>query len=210
MQVGILYKNILICLFDLLNSPSDNVIEEQSNEAYDRQPTMKQGPQNKLEPLNSKEPKKEVRKETPPFFRIWYGLRKDDIAKILLGSSAAAISGISKPLFGYFIMTIGVAYYETNATKKVGQYSLIFFGAGMITLASSILQHYIYGVIGEKAMINLREALFSCMPYENFLHSFCQYLARVFIVHNMTSFYLNIMQLFSGMNLVGLKSQKMA
>ncbi|XP_047049018.1 ABC transporter B family member 19-like [Lolium rigidum] len=142
-------------------SPSDNVIEEQSNEAYDRQPTMKQGPQNKLEPLNSKQPKKEVRKETPPFFRIWYGLRKDDIAKILLGSSAAAISGISKPLFGYFIMTIGVAYYETNATKKVGQYSLIFFGAGMITLASSILQHYIYGVIGEKAMINLREALFS-------------------------------------------------
>jgi ATP-binding cassette subfamily B (MDR/TAP) protein 1 len=169
MQVGILYKNILICLFDLLNSPSDNVIEEQSNEAYDRQPTMKQGPQNKLEPLNSKQPKKEVRKETPPFFRIWYGLRKDDIAKILLGSSAAAISGISKPLFGYFIMTIGVAYYETNATKKVGQYSLIFFGAGMITLASSILQHYIYGVIGEKAMINLREALFSCMPYDNFL-----------------------------------------
>ncbi|CAM0911259.1 unnamed protein product [Alopecurus aequalis] len=31
----------------------------------------------------------------------------------------------------------------------------------MITLASSILQHYIYGVIGEKAMKNLREALFS-------------------------------------------------
>lgn len=128
---------------------------------------MKQGLQNKLE--RSKQPKQEVRKETHPFFRIWYGLRKDDIAKILLGSSAAAISGISKPLFGYFIMTIGVAYYDPDAKRKVSKYSLIFFGAGMVTLASSILQHYIYGVIGEKAMKNLREALFSCMSYENFL-----------------------------------------
>ncbi|KQJ95404.1 hypothetical protein BRADI_3g17020v3 [Brachypodium distachyon] len=121
--------------------------------------SMKQGLQNKLE--RSKQPKQEVRKETHPFFRIWYGLRKDDIAKILLGSSAAAISGISKPLFGYFIMTIGVAYYDPDAKRKVSKYSLIFFGAGMVTLASSILQHYIYGVIGEKAMKNLREALFS-------------------------------------------------
>ncbi|XP_024318252.1 ABC transporter B family member 14 [Brachypodium distachyon] len=140
-------------------SPSDNVIQEQTDEAYNKQHSMKQGLQNKLE--RSKQPKQEVRKETHPFFRIWYGLRKDDIAKILLGSSAAAISGISKPLFGYFIMTIGVAYYDPDAKRKVSKYSLIFFGAGMVTLASSILQHYIYGVIGEKAMKNLREALFS-------------------------------------------------
>ena len=154
-----------------MNSPSDNVIEEQTAEAYNKEPSMKQGTQNKLERLYSKQPKKVVRKEIPPFFRVWYGLRKDDIAKILLGSSAAAISGISKPLFGYFIMTIGVAYYDPDAKRKVSKYSLIFFGAGMITLASSILQHYIYGVIGEKAMKNLREALFSCMSYDNFIHS---------------------------------------
>jgi ATP-binding cassette subfamily B (MDR/TAP) protein 1 len=146
-----------------LNSPSDNVVEEQTYEAYNREPFMKQEPQDKLGRLNTKETKQEFRKETPPFFRIWYGLQKDDIAKILLGSSAAAISGISKPLFGYFIMTIGVAYYDPDAKRKVSKYSLIFFGAGMVTLASSILQHYIYGVVGEKAMKNLREALFSCM-----------------------------------------------
>ncbi|KAI4972781.1 hypothetical protein ZWY2020_003706 [Hordeum vulgare] len=146
----------------MVASPCDNkVIEEQTDEAYNRQPSTKQGQQNKLEPLNSKQSKQEVGKEIPPFFRIWYGLHKDDIAKILLGSSAAAISGISKPLFGYFIMTIGVAYYDSDAKRKVSKYSLIFFGAGMVTLASSILQHYIYGVIGETAMKNLREALFS-------------------------------------------------
>lgn len=145
----------------MVASPSDKIIEEQTDEAYNRQPSTKQGQQNKLEPLNSKKSKQEVRKEIPPFFRIWYGLPRDDIAKILLGSSAAAISGISKPLFGYFIMTIGVAYYDQDAKRKVSKYSLIFFGAGMVTLASSILQHYIYGVIGETAMKHLREALFS-------------------------------------------------
>uniref|UniRef100_A0A0E0LRA5 MDR-like ABC transporter n=1 Tax=Oryza punctata TaxID=4537 RepID=A0A0E0LRA5_ORYPU len=126
-------------------SSSDNVIEDEIDEVYDRQLSPKQGQKNKLEQLNSKQPKQE----------------KDDIAKILLGSSAAAISGISKPLFGYFIMTIGVAYYDLDAKRKVSKYSLIFFTAGVITLASNIFQHYIYGVVGEKAMKNLREAIFS-------------------------------------------------
>lgn len=145
---------------------------------YDRQLSPKQGQQNKLEQLNSKQPKQEVRKEIHPFFRLWYGLQKDDIAKILLGSSSAAISGISKPLFGYFIMTIGVAYYDLDAKRKVSKYSLIFFTAGVITLASNIFQHYIYGVVGEKAMKNLREAIFSCMFYESFLSCTSQYLER--------------------------------
>ncbi|TVU42770.1 hypothetical protein EJB05_09191, partial [Eragrostis curvula] len=141
-----------------VGSASDSVIE-QIDEACDRQSTTKQEPENKVEKVNSKQPKQET--NIHPFFRLWYGLRKDDIMKILLGSSAAAISGISKPLFGYYIMTIGVAYYDPDAKRKVSKYSLIFFAAGMITMASNILQHYIYGVVGEKAMKNLREAIFS-------------------------------------------------
>ncbi|KAL6659318.1 hypothetical protein ACP70R_003358 [Stipagrostis hirtigluma subsp. patula] len=146
-----------------IESATDNVIEEQIDEAYIKQSSTKQGPNNKLERVNSKKPKQEVGKEIHPFFRLWYGLRKDDIMKILLGSSAAAISGISKPLFGYFIMTIGVAYYDPDAKRKVSKYSLIFFTAGMITLVSNIVQHYIYGIVGEKAMKNLKEALFSAV-----------------------------------------------
>ncbi|KAF8669995.1 hypothetical protein HU200_051180 [Digitaria exilis] len=142
---------------------SDNVIEEQVSEAHVRQSSTKQGTKNKLERVESKQHKKEIVREIHPFFRLWYGLHKEEILKILFGSSAAAISGISKPLFGYFIMTIGVAYYDPDAKRKVSKYSLIFFTAGMITLVSNILQHYIYGIIGEKAMKNLREALFSAV-----------------------------------------------
>ncbi|RCV30020.1 hypothetical protein SETIT_6G060300v2 [Setaria italica] len=136
---------------------------EQIGEAHIRQSSTKQGTKNKLDRVESKQPKKEIVREIHPFFRLWYGLHKEDILKILFGSSAAAISGISKPLFGYFIMTIGVAYYDPDAKRKVSKYSLIFFTAGMVTLVSNILQHYIYGVVGEKAMKNLREALFSAV-----------------------------------------------
>lgn len=142
-------------------------MEEQIGEAHIKQFSTNQGPKKKLERLESEQPRNENVKETHPFFRLWYGLRKEDIMKILFGSSAAAISGISKPLFGYFIMTIGVAYYDPDAKKKVTKYSLIFFTAGMVTMVSNILQHYIYGIIGERAMKNLREALFSGMSHEN-------------------------------------------
>ncbi|KAL6857030.1 hypothetical protein ACP4OV_018412 [Aristida adscensionis] len=146
-----------------VESITDNVMEEQIDEEHIRQSSTKQEPKNKPERMSSKQPKQDVGKETYRFFRLWYGLRKDDIMKILFGSSAAAFSGISKPLFGYFIMTIGVAYYEPDAKRKVSKYSLIFFTTGMITLVSNILQHYIYGIVGEKAMKNLKEALFSAV-----------------------------------------------
>ncbi|CAO2176463.1 unnamed protein product [Urochloa humidicola] len=144
-------------------STSDNVIEEQISEAHISQSSTNQETKNKLERMESKQLNKEIVREIHPFFRLWYGLHKEDILNILFGSSAAAISGISKPLFGYFIMTIGVAYYDPDAKRKVSKYSLIFFGAGMVTLISNILQHYIYGIVGEKAMKNLREALFSAV-----------------------------------------------
>lgn len=60
-------------------------------------------------------------------------------------------------------MTIGVAYYKQDARKRVEKYSIIFFIVGFLTLVSHIIQHYLYGLVGEKAMKNLREALFSGM-----------------------------------------------
>ncbi|ONK59061.1 uncharacterized protein A4U43_C08F2580 [Asparagus officinalis] len=107
-----------------------------------------------------KEMHKTKRKEVP-FLRIWFGLKNADFGKTILGSFAAAISGISKPLFGFFIMTIGIAYYKPDATRRVGWYSLMFTGVGFLTLVTHAVQHYFYGIVGEKAMRNLREALFS-------------------------------------------------
>lgn len=117
----------------------------------------------KSEPINPNPTKgrKITKSRSAGFSRIWYGLNKFEFAKVALGSFGAAFSGISKPLFGFYIMTIGVAYYKEDAKTQVGKYSIIFTVVGLLTLIAHILQHYHYGLVGEKAMGNLRVALFS-------------------------------------------------
>lgn len=109
----------------------------------------------------SKQEKQEEKTKTAIFFRIWFDLKRKEVIKIVLGSFAAGFSGISKPVFGFYIITIGVAYYEDHARRKVGWFSVIFSAIGLLSLFSNTLQHYFFGVVGEKAMTNLRRALYS-------------------------------------------------
>lgn len=102
------------------------------------------------------------------FFRLWFGLNRNELVKTAIGSFAAAFSGISKPIFGFFIITIGVAYYKPDSKEKVGKYSLIFSSIGLLSLISHTLQHYFFGIIGEKAMRNLRQALYSGNVLNNY------------------------------------------
>lgn len=118
----------------------------------------------------SQSPKQEEqndRTKSAIFLRIWFGLQKKEILKTAIGSFAAAFSGISKPVFGFFIITVGVAYYHPDAKKKVGWYSIIFALIGLLSLFTHTLQHYFFGVVGEKAMTNLRQALYSGINYSS-------------------------------------------
>lgn len=119
----------------------------------------------------SMQEKQIIKRKAVPFFRIWFGLNKQEIGKSAIGSFAAALSGISKPLFGFFIMTIGVAYYKPDAKRQVGLYSVIFCAVGLVALVTHTLQHYFYGMVGEKAMTNLRQALYSGIIFPSFLFS---------------------------------------
>ena len=119
---------------------------------------------NSFRELNESTKQEEVKgneKKTIIFFRIWFGLKHRELVKLIIGSIAAAFSGISKPVFGYYIITIGVAYYNNDPERHVGHYSLIFSLIGLFSLFTHILQHYFFGVVGEKAMINLRKALYT-------------------------------------------------
>ncbi|KAG6745468.1 hypothetical protein POTOM_049955 [Populus tomentosa] len=111
--------------------------------------------------LPCKRTRKEGRKLASPFFRIWFGLEHKDLVKIVIGSVAAAFSGISKPFFGYFIITVGVTYYKEDANRRVGWFSIMFALIGLLSLFTHTLQHYFFGAVGEKAMANLRQALYS-------------------------------------------------
>ncbi|RCV30019.1 hypothetical protein SETIT_6G060200v2 [Setaria italica] len=109
----------------------------------------------------TEQPKQPIRKRTSTFYRIFLGTFKLLPGKVLMGSTAAAISGISRPIFAFYIMTVGMAYLEPDAKSIVSKYSIILFLIGLLTFFSNIFQHYIYGLAGERATNNLREALFS-------------------------------------------------
>jgi ATP-binding cassette subfamily B (MDR/TAP) protein 1 len=111
------------------------------------------------------------RRNTSIFLRIWFGLKNRDLVKIVIGSFAAAFSGISKPVFGFSIITIGVAYTKKDAKREVGWYSIIFSLIGLLSLFSHTMQHYFFGMVGEKAMINLKQALYSGIQYSH--QNFC-------------------------------------
>jgi len=98
-------------------------------------------------------------------------LEHKDLVKTVIGSVAAAFSGISKPFFGYFIITVGVTYYKEDANRRVGWFSIMFALIGLLSLFTHTLQHYFFGAVGEKAMANLRQALYSGISYVNqYLH----------------------------------------
>ncbi|KAM3190904.1 hypothetical protein ACQJBY_068710 [Aegilops geniculata] len=139
---------------------TDQVEEEQDSATYKEQSFAAYEQEKKPEPT-SKQSKQSIRKRTSAFNRIFLGTFKLVPGKVLVGSTAAAISGISRPLFAFYIMTVGIAYFDADANKKVSKYSIILFLIGMLTFFSNIFQHYIYGLVGERAMNNLREALFS-------------------------------------------------
>lgn len=116
---------------------------------------------NRTPQLSPKKEELKGRKEKPIFFRIWFRLKKGEILKIAIGSSGAAFAGVSKPIFGFFIITIGVAYYKPDPENIVGKYSILFASVGFLSFFAHTLQHYFFGLVGEQAMTNLRQALYS-------------------------------------------------
>ncbi|KAH9321735.1 hypothetical protein KI387_016374 [Taxus chinensis] len=99
----------------------------------------------------------------PSLMKIILKMNAMEIGKIITGSVAAAIAGISKPLFGFFIMTIGIAYYNPHAMHKVKIYSHFFMGIALLVTIAHTLQHFFFGEVGEKIMKTLREKSFSAI-----------------------------------------------
>lgn len=148
------------------------------------------------------------RANTSMFFRIWFGLRKRELANVATGSIAAAFAGVSKPFFGFFIITVGVAYYQKDAKQLVGKYSIIFALIGLLALFMHTLQHYFYGVVGEKAMANLRKSLYSGtnLSYSNI--PICRSESKSYLKHILNLCCIKLLQVYYVMKLVGLRNQR--
>lgn len=103
-------------------------------------------------------------REPPSFWR----LAKLSFAEWLyavLGSIGAAIFGSFNPLLAYVIGLVVTAYYkldqEHHLRHEVDKWCLIIACMGIVTVVANFLQHFYFGIMGEKMTERVRRMMFS-------------------------------------------------
>ncbi|XP_074754153.1 ATP-binding cassette sub-family B member 5 isoform X2 [Athene noctua] len=117
---------------------------------------------------SGKKKKKELEKENlpdVPYSRI-LALNKPEWLYILLGVIAAAVSGGVHPAFAVLFGKIIGAFQETDTEKRSKNtlvLSLMFLLLGVITLATYIIQGFMFGKSGEILTMRLRSLSFRAL-----------------------------------------------
>ncbi|OIT36883.1 PREDICTED: ABC transporter B family member 6-like [Nicotiana attenuata] len=117
-------------------------------------------------PITSKEAKDTESREPPSFWRL-VELSLAEWLYALLGSTGAAIFGSFNPLLAYVISLIVTAYYRTDERhhlrRDVDRWCLIIACMGVVTVFANFLQHFYFGIMGEKMTERVRRMMFSAM-----------------------------------------------
>jgi ATP-binding cassette subfamily B (MDR/TAP) protein 1 len=81
----------------------------------------------------------------------------------VLGSIGAAIFGSFNPLLAYVISLIVTAYYrqEHHLRQDVDRWCLMIAIMGIVTVVANFLQHFYFGIMGEKMTERVRRMMFS-------------------------------------------------
>ncbi|KAG6554301.1 hypothetical protein Mapa_004217 [Marchantia paleacea] len=84
----------------------------------------------------------------------------------LLGSLGAALFGSFNPLFGFILSELVHTYYNAEGDdlkKQVSKWCLIIMGMGIVTVVVNFLQHFYFGIMGEKMTERVRRLMFSAI-----------------------------------------------
>jgi ATP-binding cassette subfamily B (MDR/TAP) protein 1 len=112
------------------------------------------------------EESKKQKTKAPSFWRL-VELSLAEYFYALLGSAGAACFGSFNPLLAYTISLIVVAYYRIGVRDvhdEVNKYCSFIVGMGIITVLANFLQHFYFGIMGEKMTERVRRMMFSGMP----------------------------------------------
>ncbi|GMI80686.1 P-glycoprotein 20, ATP-binding cassette B20 [Hibiscus trionum] len=105
-------------------------------------------------------------KEAPSFWRLAQ-LSFAEWLYAVLGSIGAAIFGSFNPLLAYVIALIVTAYYRRqehhHLRDEVDRWCLIIACMGIVTVVANFLQHFYFGIMGEKMTERVRRMMFSAM-----------------------------------------------
>ncbi|CAN8317297.1 unnamed protein product [Cochlearia groenlandica] len=104
-------------------------------------------------------------KDSPSFWRLAQ-LSFPEWLCAVLGSIGAAIFGSFNPLLAYVIALVVTAYYESSGShlrEEVNKWCLIIACMGVVTVVANFLQHFYFGIMGEKMTERVRRMMFSAM-----------------------------------------------
>lgn len=115
-------------------------------------------------PVKVKEAKNIPHRKTPSFWRL-AELSFAEWLYAVLGSTGAAIFGSFNPLLAYVIALIVAAYYRPDEgphlSHEVDKWCLIIACMGVVTVVANFLQHFYFGIMGEKMTERVRRMMFS-------------------------------------------------
>lgn len=115
-------------------------------------------------PMKMKEKKDARNRKAPSFWRL-VELSLAEWLYAVLGSTGAAIFGSFNPLLAYVISLIVMAYYTVephhHLREEVDKWCLIIACMGIVTVVANFLQHFYFGIMGEKMTERVRRMMFS-------------------------------------------------
>ncbi|VFQ62909.1 unnamed protein product [Cuscuta campestris] len=117
-------------------------------------------------PTKTREIKDTQHQEPPSFWRL-VELSLAEWFYAVLGSMGAALFGSFNPLLAYVIALIVTAYYriddKNHLENEVNKRCLIITCMGIVTVIANFLQHFYFGIMGEKMTERVRRMMFSAM-----------------------------------------------
>ncbi|CAI9297900.1 unnamed protein product [Lactuca saligna] len=85
----------------------------------------------------------------------------------VLGSVGASIYGSFRPILAYIVGLIVTSYYKAdkshNIQIEVNKWCLIIACMAIVILVATVLQHFYFGIVGEKITERIRRMMFSAM-----------------------------------------------
>lgn len=115
-------------------------------------------------PVKLKDGKGARHQKAPSFWRLAQ-LSFAEWLYAVLGSIGAAIFGSFNPLLAYVISLIITTYYRRGEhhhfRQEVDKWCLIIACMGVVTVVANFLQHFYFGIMGEKMTERVRRMMFS-------------------------------------------------
>ncbi|OVA18271.1 ABC transporter [Macleaya cordata] len=116
-------------------------------------------------PVKQKDSKDTQHQKPPSIWRL-VELSFPEWLYCLLGSIGAAIFGSFNPLLAYVLALIMVTYYRHDGhhlRNEVDKWCMVIVGMGIATVVANFLQHFYFGIMGEKMTERVRRMMFSAI-----------------------------------------------